>query len=624
MSKQPKKKQIVNKKATKEIVNSIVEAIAKKETKKMLVAVVTCHKFRDKANAQRKTCFANVPENVDVVFFLGKGKQEPLKDEVHLDVDDGYAALPLKVKAICKYALENGYEYLCKMDDDTYIRLERLMASGFEGKDYVGRLRGPSGFFPYCYNSGFTYILSRKAMKILVDNEPVDTAEDRSVGNVLGAAGIAATPDYRFVVIKSTRNAKSGTEGPRKGNNIISCGELDPAEMIQIDQDFFFKESKLKVGSRPGEFQDIAVLIKTFLRDGHLIKTVEEVEAYLPGAQMIIVDDGYESKEKIELYANLRLRGHKTIWLPFDSGFCAKSNAGVDVLDRPYMLIASDDFVFDKQAAIGVEKMLDVLRSDVHQAIGMASGTVDNRQYQGFITKENGVVTETLLEKNPKWKETPNGTKCIKVDITVNYGLVRREVFFEEEIVFDQTEIKENKVLVDLILNKVAKVEKPSKIRWADYKIGGDHFEFFAMLKDCDWDVAFVKDVNINQRRYQSKLQHPTYAHYRSRAKDALPAFFKKCGITKYIAFDGRADVLQEDGTVISVAPPRPLINPFGAEVVPVKFKSKNFVSKERLYVNEHDQIVPINGVGRRKRLLVAKGGKIPLETALRYNLIEG
>src|SRR5208282_6927935 len=92
--------------------------------------------------------------------------------------------------------------------------------------------------------------------------------------------------------------------------------------------------------------QRVSVLIKTFLRDKHLMQTVHDIADTMPEVQMIIVDDGDIAPWKVLLYEDLRARGHEVITLPFDSGFGAKSNAGAAACKRPYLLIGSDDFDF--------------------------------------------------------------------------------------------------------------------------------------------------------------------------------------------------------------------------------------------------------------------------------------
>ncbi len=556
---------------------------------KILIAIVTCHKNRARADAQRSTW---VPEasarGLDVRFFLGQTpRREGAEhlDEVILNVDDGYLALPHKVRAMLAWALEHEYDYIFKTDDDTYINAERLALSGFEGRDYVGRLRGPSGGKRYPYASGFSYWLSNRAAAVVATTEPDDTAEDRYVGNTLYEAGFKCHPDYRYVVIKSedNRNSLSGTEGPRRYNTIISAGELGPKDMLEVHRSF---ETRAEVFRQPeGPFSRVAVMVKTFLRDGMLYKALDGIQSCLPGAQIIVVDDGLESRKKIPLYSDLRRRGHICQWLPFDSGFCAKSNEAVRQLDREYMLIASDDFDFGpKSVREGVRRMMRVL--DENPEIGVASGRVGNAPYEGFIERDDTVVTEVpLSDKNAQLEMTTDGVEFYRCDITVNYSLVRARVFESGVVKWDE-----------------------------EYKIGGDHFEFFEQV-GRDWDIAFVPGVNINQQPYDAALVDPSYGKYRGRAIKALPRFFAKYGLTKYVCFGGGADVLLPDGRI---ARQEPGARPPG---ISPKKTSGMYVAEERLYITREGKVVKADDP-RHKSLLVAKGCSMPLARARELGLL--
>lgn len=560
-----------------------------KKPVKVLIAVVTCAQFRSRADSARLH-WANDFEGADVRFFIG-GKQGATKereDEVILDVSDTYATLSQKVRAVCQWALDNEYDYLCKTDDDVLIIPDRLMASGFEEHDYIGRLRGPSGGFPHPYASGFCYWLSRRAMYAVVKytSQPKDTAEDRWVAGLLAKAGIECHPDYRYRIIKSEKNALSGSEGPRVGNEIICAGELDSEAMAKAYNLYLTQPVKTKQGPVIGAFDGVACLIKTFLRDGHLYETIDAIEQNLPGAKMIIVDDGYESKRKITTYAALRDRGHTCVWLPFDSGFCAKANEALKHLDREFLLIGSDDFDFTPKAADGVLKMMTVLRHD--ESLGMASGRVDGNPYEGMIEMGDGWIREHPLEM--KDFETVGKIEYKKCDLTVNYGLTRAKIF-------------EN-----------------GACRWADYKIGGDHFEWFYAVKQAGWKVAYVRGANIRQQRPKPGYAHEDYGKYRARAVQALPTFFAKFNIDKYICFDGRADV-RENGQIVSKQL-FPDTRVREAPLIESPLIQGNFYRiTEPLYMSSTGNVVPRSFRGS-KVLLFRQNTKISIETAQQYGLL--
>lgn len=161
-----------------------------------LIAVAGCWHRGDRTQSQRDTW----ARDCGAWFFVGRKPTDGWiapSQTFELDVDDSYAGLPEKVRGICRWGLENGFDSLCKLDDDVLLLPERL--DGVLGDaDYVGRFRaGYDGFPPY--SSGFTYMLSRKAMQIVADAELTnDWAEDRWVGTILSEAGVTTRDEKRF------------------------------------------------------------------------------------------------------------------------------------------------------------------------------------------------------------------------------------------------------------------------------------------------------------------------------------------------------------------------------------------------------------------------------------------
>lgn len=483
---------------------------------KVLIAIVTCHAFRGRAATQRSTWARNVV-GADVRFFLGGSAPSAYDDEVILDVKDDYVSLPAKVQAMHRWALAHNYDFVFKCDDDVYVQPERLMASNFAMSDYCGRLRGASGGYPAPYASGFGYWLSRRAMAITSEAELTkDGAEDRWVGNTLMNAGILCTADYRYVVARSEKTVRSGTEGPRRGNRIIAACEYDKPELMQaVHLDWQLTNSSENCVNLPeGKLDRVCILVKTFLRDGYLHQSLKGIQQNLPECKIVIVDDGMESRIKIAKYAELRRQGHSTVWLPFDSGFGAKANVGLSFCDREYVLVGSDDFDFsDPSVRPGILKMLDVM--DSVPVLGSAAGRVDNRKYEGYIERGPDFIREHRLEETD-FSVTPEGTEYKLCDLTVNYNLLRRSALGMD------------------------------KVHWhAQWKIGGDHYTFYDDLRKAGWKIAWVPGVNINQLPFTAHWQSPEYGKYRARAKASLPSFFTLQGITRYIGFDGRVDTVK-------------------------------------------------------------------------------
>jgi hypothetical protein len=173
---------------------------------KVLVAVMSCHKYEyyvaqnnidwfdgvrklvDPA-AQRQACrdtwLSELPEEWDYRFFMGKQFPrrdrdirhfktptipEALSDEVLLDVDDTYRGNGFKLHAICRWALDRGYDYIFRADDDTMLWMDRISRVGFEKYDYTGNCL-PDGRDPGVH-AGFAVFLSRRLMELVVREAP--------------------------------------------------------------------------------------------------------------------------------------------------------------------------------------------------------------------------------------------------------------------------------------------------------------------------------------------------------------------------------------------------------------------------------------------------------------------
>jgi hypothetical protein len=145
----------------------------------------------DRIQTIRETWARDVPPpEMDLRFFYGA--PDPFAypvngiDEVLLNVEDDYAHLPDKVFAICRWAVENDYDWCHKNDDDSYVWGKRLLAEiqhkqwDFGGYSaHIGSISGGPGYW-----------LSRRAMEIVAGSTPHTWAEDKSVEHVLRQIGI--------------------------------------------------------------------------------------------------------------------------------------------------------------------------------------------------------------------------------------------------------------------------------------------------------------------------------------------------------------------------------------------------------------------------------------------------
>jgi hypothetical protein len=162
---------------------------------KILIAVITCKAYAYKLKVQQATW---IPQ------ALALGWDVQVFDGERLGAPDDYAGLPAKTKALCGWALANGYTNILKIDDDAYVWVHKFKMLDFDyagheaaandqGCPKLGVPNYPKGHFPYKYASGGAYWLSEKSMKILVNTEINDWAEDRWVGNTLARNGVHLT-----------------------------------------------------------------------------------------------------------------------------------------------------------------------------------------------------------------------------------------------------------------------------------------------------------------------------------------------------------------------------------------------------------------------------------------------
>lgn len=172
-------------------------------TPKILVAIQSCHRDRDRQQAQRDTWLSDIKSS-DYKFFLGRPKTNlQCIDEVFLDVEDTYLSLPAKTQAMCQWALARNYDYVFKCDTDTFVNV-RLASSG----EYLGGENAdvdvpgfPPGPVSFC-SGGAGYWLNKKSLTIVAEAGTMDgvQAEDVFVAHALKQEGILPTfhPGYKW------------------------------------------------------------------------------------------------------------------------------------------------------------------------------------------------------------------------------------------------------------------------------------------------------------------------------------------------------------------------------------------------------------------------------------------
>lgn len=190
---------------------------------KLLVAIMTCHRLdyyiddltvdwctqknlrcldqQARVNTIRKTWLTLLPPHdpailqdveIDYSFFYGTKLRDsndrklkailplrqPLADEIFLDCGDNYTQNPAKMKAICRWALDHGYDYLLRCDDDTFVFPERLLSTDWATFDYSGSCSN-NDFHP-----GGCMFLSRRMMELVINAPVTNYADDVWIGKV--------------------------------------------------------------------------------------------------------------------------------------------------------------------------------------------------------------------------------------------------------------------------------------------------------------------------------------------------------------------------------------------------------------------------------------------------------
>ena len=266
------------------------------------------------------------------------------------------------------------------------------------------------------------------------------------------------------------------------------------------------------------DLTQVNAIVKTFLRDEHMMKCVESIETHYSEIQIVLVDDGYATDEKSKFYAGMRQRGHivEDKSLAFDSGFGAKANLATALCTRPYVLTTNDDFLFDGKTD-GVREMLELVANI--QRIGLVCGTWRNQDYQGFLVRNDlrkdrcdgfNHITEIPFHKDyPGTVYDHYGPDHIPyriMDLCAVYGIFDRSIF------------------------------TTGGVRWdARYKIGGEHGDWFMDIKDAGWGIAFTPKANINEVK---ATPHPEYEKYRMR-QDWKKVYIEKHGPLIYKYFNG-------------------------------------------------------------------------------------
>lgn len=235
---------------------------------KMLIGVIGCAAYarRGDHQAMRDTCLkaAGQLPDLDYRFFVGDGtvsleddeaaiqnscggydkrrgvnygdkcrdtaaaaKREslyqPQSDEIILHCEDDFAHLPIKLKHMMRWALAEGFTHFFRADSDTYVVLERLLASGFEQHEVLANAN---------FGGGCGWVLNDNVMQFLVAEPVCSFIDEVWAAHCLRGHGIRWHADHRF-----------SDDDVSQDNELISthCGFLagyTPARMYQLHARF--------------------------------------------------------------------------------------------------------------------------------------------------------------------------------------------------------------------------------------------------------------------------------------------------------------------------------------------------------------------------------------------------
>lgn len=192
---------------------------------KLLVAITSCHLNATERQVIRDTWLKG--QAVDYKFFIGLPRRRGKKDEVFLNAPDTYTALPLKVYRMVEWFLKTDYSHMFKCDDDTWVHISRLLASGWQREDY----RGLRCAFFYA-GGGPGYLLSRQSAQILMkvpySEWEKQQQEDQAVGLFLqNKMPIQHDPRFRH-----------GFREPAPDNDFITAHKCDLQRMYALQKQF--------------------------------------------------------------------------------------------------------------------------------------------------------------------------------------------------------------------------------------------------------------------------------------------------------------------------------------------------------------------------------------------------
>lgn len=209
---------------------------------KILLAVKSCWKHEPRRQAVRETWLPEAHCLFDVKFFVGD--HEPLKpfagrtqmltqekDVVVVPWNDDFKNIGPKIATASMVGVQDGYDRVVIVDDDTYIQPTRLwtVASWIEDNEVLAYMRPE-------YPQGACYAMGKKAFNIIAGAPTMwePGPDDLAVGRALRIyPGIDCIHTEAFNPGPNWRAAY-----PLRDNHVIATHKCLPADMKIVHQEW--------------------------------------------------------------------------------------------------------------------------------------------------------------------------------------------------------------------------------------------------------------------------------------------------------------------------------------------------------------------------------------------------
>lgn len=212
----------------------------------------------------------------------------------------------------------------------------------------------------------------------------------------------------------------------------------------------------------------VAVLIKTFLRDEVMYKTVAAVEKMMPVPyRLYIADDGYQNDRKTAFYNQLIEAGHVVVTMPYNSGISAGRNALLKVAREDYILLLDDDTAIKDGPSL--MKMKTCLDAD--PTLGIVAAVLKREKGAWFGPEAYSYGLRLEMRGDLLVRLPSSRTEQKAGDVAYRYADQVPNVFLAKREVFDD-------------------------IKWDErIKIEYEHMDFFLRLMQTPWKSAVCVDA---------------------------------------------------------------------------------------------------------------------------------